>query len=126
MPTRRGARATAASRWHRCRGPPMATQHPGSEPGSQAGSGVSTAAATGGLDAAVAALRERGAHRADPVRFRFIEALARRAEGQPPAVRQRLDATLARALAEYLERYGGSPADPEPTGGATERPGPGP
>jgi hypothetical protein len=55
--------------------------------------------------AAIAALRDRGAHRADPVRFRFIEALARRAEGQPAAVRRLLDAKLGRALDDYLARY---------------------
>jgi hypothetical protein len=55
--------------------------------------------------ATLAALRERHAHRADPVRFRFIEALARRAEGQPEAVRRLLDAKLAKALHEYLARY---------------------
>lgn len=64
-------------------------------------------AAAGGFDAAAAlnALRERGAQHADPVRFRFIEALARRTEGQPEAVRRLLQAKLARALDEYLARY---------------------
>jgi len=80
----------------------------------------------GDVNAAVAALRERGAHRADPVRFRFIEALAQRAEGQPPAVRQRLDATLARAMAEYVDRYAQPPADAAPRRAAPVRPAPGP
>jgi hypothetical protein len=55
--------------------------------------------------AAIAALRDRGRHQADPVRFRFIEALARRAEGQPAAVRRLLDAKLGHALDDYLARY---------------------
>jgi hypothetical protein len=55
--------------------------------------------------AAIAALRDRGRHQADPVRFHFIEALARRAEGQPAAVRRLLDARLGRALDDYLARY---------------------
>lgn len=77
-------------------------------------------AVAGGFDAAAAlnALRERGAQQADPVRFRFIEALARRAEGQPEAVRRLLEAKLARALDEYLARY--------PHGHAAEVPAPAP
>jgi hypothetical protein len=55
--------------------------------------------------AALAALRERGAQRADPVRFRFIEALARRAEGQPEPVSRLLDARLAHALDDYIARH---------------------
>ncbi len=82
----------------------MAVPSPTSEADAPAAAGGGDAA---GFDAAAAlnALRERGAHRADPVRFRFIEALARRAEGQPEAVRRLLDAKLARALDEYLAHY---------------------
>ena len=50
---------------------------------------------------AIAALRASGAHRHDPVRFCFIEALARRAAGHRGAVRQVLDAKLAAALQAY-------------------------
>jgi len=57
--------------------------------------------------ATVQAWRERGAHGFDPVRFRFIEALARRAAAQGGAARRLLDARVARLLAAYgddLER----------------------
>jgi hypothetical protein len=57
------------------------------------------------FDAPLAALRERGAQRIDPVRFRFIEALARRAAAHGGAVRRILDARLAAALADYRERF---------------------
>ncbi len=41
----------------------------------------------------------------DPVRFRFIEALARRASRQRRAVRRALEDKARRALAEYLSDY---------------------
>lgn len=50
------------------------------------------------------ALRARGAQRFDPVRFRFIEGLARRAAEHGEGIRDRLDARLAEALSEYRER----------------------
>ncbi len=50
------------------------------------------------------ALRARGAQYVDPVRFRFIEGLARRAAEQRDAVRIRLDIRLAEALSDYRER----------------------
>lgn len=57
------------------------------------------------FDAPLAALRERGAQQFDPVRFRFIEALARRSVAHGGEVRRILDAKLAAALAEYGGRY---------------------
>jgi hypothetical protein len=57
------------------------------------GEGVST------LDA----WRARGDHRFDPVRFRFIEALARRAESHEGEARRILDARVAALLAAYGE-----------------------
>jgi hypothetical protein len=51
--------------------------------------------------AAIEALRGRGGHRHDPVRFRFIEALARRAAAQHGAARRILDDRLAALLAAY-------------------------
>ena len=51
------------------------------------------------------ALREQGAAHFDPVRFRFIEALARRAAAQPEAARRLLEERLGRALTEYSERF---------------------
>ena len=57
------------------------------------------------FDAPLAALRELGAQRFDPVRFRFIEALARRAAARGGEVRRILDVRLAAALAEYRDRF---------------------
>ena len=53
-----------------------------------------------GIDtaSALAALRARGAAQADPVRWHFIEALARRAATKDGELRQRLDARLAELL----------------------------
>jgi hypothetical protein len=47
------------------------------------------------------AWRARGEHRADPVRFRFMEALARRAATHHGEARRILDAKLAPLLAAY-------------------------
>lgn len=52
-----------------------------------------------GVQAQITALRERGARRVDPVRFRYIEALAGRAANHQGLLRQSLDGKLARALA---------------------------
>jgi hypothetical protein len=51
------------------------------------------------------ALRARGAERFDPVGFRFIEALARRAAAHRDGARRILDRRLAQALADYGERF---------------------
>ena len=67
---------------------------------------LSAAVATGsGPGVTMAALRARGAHRFDPIRFRLIEALARRAAGHEGRVRQLLDGKLASLLAAYCERF---------------------
>jgi hypothetical protein len=55
-------------------------------------------------DALVASLRQQGGDRLDPVRFHFLEALAKRAQAQPAPVRRVLDAKLGVALAAYQER----------------------
>lgn len=49
----------------------------------------------------LAAWRARGLHRFDPVRFRFIEALARRTADQTGDLRQVLDGRLASLLSAY-------------------------
>ena len=54
------------------------------------------------VEAAIAKLRAVGEERVDPVRFRFIEALAERSAGQPSAVQAVLAHKLARALAGPL------------------------
>ena len=51
------------------------------------------------------ALRARGADRLDPVRFRFIEALARRSAAERGDTRRVLDARLATLLEEYTARF---------------------
>lgn len=66
-------------------------------------------------DPRLAALRARGTDRFDPVRFRFCEALARRAAVHGGEVRLLLDRKLAQALADLDARHdrvrpGGGPA----------------
>lgn len=61
-------------------------------------------AADPGAEAALAAWRDEGAHTCDPTRFRFIEALARRARTRQGATRQRLDGRLAVWLSDYGQR----------------------
>ncbi|WP_300442270.1 DUF2894 domain-containing protein [Zoogloea sp.] len=51
------------------------------------------------------ALRARGADHLDPVRFRFIEALARRSAAEQGDARRVLDGRLATALDEYTARF---------------------
>ncbi len=53
----------------------------------------------------VEALRARGAHRFDPVGFRFIEALDRRSTAHQGAARRLLDGQLATALTAYAQRH---------------------
>ena len=53
----------------------------------------------------IASLRTIGAHRLDPVRFHFIEVLARRELEQQGAVRRILSGRLAEALAAYRARF---------------------
>lgn len=50
------------------------------------------------------ALRSAGAPRLDPVRWRYLELLAQRMEGQPEAVRSRLQERLAQGLEAMRER----------------------
>lgn len=52
-------------------------------------------------EAMLEALRAEGADRRDPVRFRYLEVLAARLPGQPPAVQQLLQRRLQQALADY-------------------------
>lgn len=55
--------------------------------------------------AALAALRQAGADRFDPLRFSYLEALARRAESQPAAVHARLEVKLAAALTDFEQGF---------------------
>jgi hypothetical protein len=56
------------------------------------------------LHALIASLRAGGAHRFDPVRLRYIEALARRSAMHRGGVKNVLDAKLAHALAAIAAR----------------------
>lgn len=56
-------------------------------------------------DVLIAALRTRNAEPFDPVGYRFIEALARRAATRRDDARRILDRRLATAIAEYTERF---------------------
>lgn len=69
-------------------------------------------AATGGcvpgsadLEQTIAALRQAGAHRHDPVRLHAIEALARRMEGQTERVQQILRGRLGQSLSAFQTRF---------------------
>jgi hypothetical protein len=76
------------------------------------------------LHAALDALRARGAARLDPVRFRFIEALARRAASHDGAARRILDERLAgllQACGEQLEHAPAPDGDTAPRTSATTR-----
>lgn len=55
--------------------------------------------------ALLARLRSEGASRLDPARFRYLEALARRMDGSPQAVRTQLEKTLAQAVGHYAQRW---------------------
>ena len=61
---------------------------------------------------ALDALRASGAAEHNPVRFAYLEALARRAAGQPEAVRQALLARISDAAEELTSRPSGPPLAP--------------
>ncbi len=65
------------------------------------------------LASSLDALRTLGAPRADPVRWCFIEALARRAAAHEGATRQRLDARLQHLLDAYQARLATTPPQSE-------------
>jgi hypothetical protein len=54
-------------------------------------------------DPRLEALRAAGAHHHDPARFHYLEVLARRLPGQPPAVQRLLAHKLESALARYTQ-----------------------
>jgi hypothetical protein len=62
-----------------------------------------------GIDATLDAWRERGAHRLDPVRFHFIETLARRAADHSGDARRMLDERVAALLAAYGKEFESAP-----------------
>lgn len=84
-----------------------------------------SAAASDAHTAALAALREGRADAVDPVRFRYLEALARRTARKDGAARRRLETRLGAALAEYQARVDTASADedapPAPPAAPTRR-----
>lgn len=66
--------------------------------------GMSEAGVGDGALATIARWRAQGAHRVDPVRLRFIEALAARTAAQQGAARALLDERLAQAMAAYAQQ----------------------
>lgn len=55
-------------------------------------------------DPRLEALRAADAHHHDPARFHYLEVLARRLPGQPPAVQRLLAHKLEAALSSYLQK----------------------
>src|SRR3990167_8557647 len=95
---RRDDRRTGGWKWHRCRRRRTARASAVSDVRPRDGASASPDAAQApGTDvsATLAALRARGAQRLDPVRFRLIEAMARRAAAHAGDVRRLLDGKLA-------------------------------
>lgn len=74
------------------------------------------------IGATLAAWRERGDHRFDPVRFCVIEAMARRAAAHGGAARRVLDEKLLGLMSAYGDALGkASPADGKDASGAALR-----
>lgn len=76
---------------------------------------MAEAAAPPDLAARLDALRASGAAERDPVRFAYLDALARRAATQPEAIRQALAAKIGAAADELASRPAPSPATIAPT-----------
>jgi len=71
--------------------------------------------------AMIDACRARGDHRRDPVRFRFIEALARRAATHHGETRRILDARLRELLAAYADEHSAETLAADGTAGAGQK-----
>ncbi len=71
----------------------------------QSFSGAPAQLGEGDRDPRLVALRDRGAQHLDPGRFRYLEALARRAGAHEGALRQMLDQRLAQAVTAYGASY---------------------
>src|SRR5574343_663048 len=98
MPTPKAAPATAALKWRRCRRPGATPRKAMAETGD-----------VGDFQAQLDALRADGAADRDPVRFAYLEALIRRATGQPEAIRRMLETKISAAASELA---GTQPAAP--------------
>lgn len=73
---------------------------------------------------ALAALRARGAERLDPLRFHFLEALARRTAATRGTARALLEGRLARAVDDYAARCANLPDTACAPGDEAPAPGP--
>ena len=71
------------------------------------------------LPALLDALRASGAAARDPVRFAYLDALARRAATQAPAIRHSLEARISAAASELASRPAAPPAEIAPSSGAS-------
>ncbi len=80
---------------------------------------MADAAAMADVQARLDALRGSGAAARDPVRFAYLEALARRAVTQPEAVRQALAARIGAAADELAARPTPEPAEIAPVNSAS-------
>jgi len=69
----------------------------------------------GDIRAQLDALRTSGAAERDPVRFAYLEALARRAATQPAAISQSLNAKISNAASELASRPAPTPVQIAPT-----------
>lgn len=97
-------------------GPSSPISPPPAEPGPSVATAAVQAPTAGppgnpGATAAIIALRAQGAHRVDPVRFGYLEALARRSAAHGGELRRALDQRLDQALAAFVARHGGAGAD---------------
>ena len=77
----------------------------------------------------VVSLKARGADRHDPVRFRYLEAMAERLAAHPAAVQRVLAERLQRAVADYADRVeqaekAGTPARSSASAGEQSAPSP--
>ncbi|WP_233238221.1 DUF2894 domain-containing protein [Bordetella sp. LUAb4] len=71
-------------------------------------------------DVQLAAWREQGWERLDPVAFFFMEALSRRTAAQEGEARQRLDARMAELIESYAARIKKAGISPQPGDGAAQ------
>ena len=83
---------------------------------------------TGATDvqATLAAWRAQGAQRLDPVRFRMIEAMARRGAAYAGEARRRIDLRLAALVADYARRVAHDAGPAARGAGEARTPSPGP
>ena len=80
---------------------------------------MAEAAAMADIQAQLDALRSSGAAERDPIRFAYLDALARRATMQPETIRQSLNARISAAANELASRPAQAPSAIVPTSSAS-------